>query len=100
MRQFTTVSDFNTECLIDVVHTRRNLEELAAEVAKKESDSEQPSDAELHRYEVTLHHKELPEAARASFIEYDSENGAVQLTGEPPEFEALLTIAEVVEKPH
>jgi len=75
------------------------IDELAEKVAKMEADSDTDEfpDSEIGRYEIQLKHSELPKADQAAFVDYDSDEGVVRLTEEPPEFEAILSIAEVVE---
>lgn len=77
------------------------IDELAEEVAKMQNDSngDDPSDFDISRYKVELQHSELPKADEAAFVDYDSDEGVVRLVEEPPEFEAILSIAEVVEQP-
>nr|WP_236044621.1 hypothetical protein [Halomicroarcula nitratireducens] len=77
-----------------------SVRELAEAVAEMESDADSSaaSETELERYEIKLHHTDLPKADAAEFIEYDADAGVVRLTGEPPEFDAVLTVAEVFER--
>ncbi|WP_135303178.1 DUF7344 domain-containing protein [Haloarcula amylovorans] len=77
-----------------------SVRELAEAVAEMESDADSPavSETELGRYEIKLHHTDLPKADTAEFIEYDADAGVVRLTGEPPEFDVVLTVAEVIER--
>lgn len=77
-----------------------SVRELAEAVAEMEADADSPavSETELERYEIKLHHADLPKADTAEFIEYDADDGVVRLTGEPPKFDAVLTVAEVVER--
>ncbi|ADJ13532.1 DUF7344 domain-containing protein [Halalkalicoccus jeotgali] len=74
------------------------IEELTEQVARWEDDSEdEPTTEEYERVELSLHHTHLPKTANAEFIEYDAEAGEVNVRGTPAEFEAVLTIAEVLE---
>jgi hypothetical protein len=75
------------------------VEELAEAVAEMESDSETVEEAAVAAYEVELRHGDLPKVTEAEFVEYDAEAGVVRLTGEPPTFEAILSVAEVLERP-
>jgi hypothetical protein len=78
-----------------------SIDELAEEVAKMKDDAraDDPSHSDVRHYKIELQHSELPKADEATFVDYDSDEGLVRLTAEPPEFEVILSIAEVVEKP-
>jgi hypothetical protein len=86
---------------LDKQESAVSVEELATEVAKMQQRSPDmtPSDDAIHRYKVRLQHAELPKADETSFINYDSDEGTVQLTDQPPEFEKLLSVAEEIENP-
>lgn len=77
---------------------RVSIEEVAEQVAKWEDDSPgDPAPGRYDRVELSLHHTHLPKTARADFIEYDSENGEINVHGTPTELDAVLTVAEVLE---
>ncbi|WP_425493569.1 hypothetical protein [Natronosalvus vescus] len=41
----------------------------------------------------------LPKAAEGEFVEYDPDEGVVDVTGTPVEVDALITVAKVIERP-
>ena len=75
------------------------VDELADAVAEMEADQDPGAmgDQWGDRIEVSLEHNHLPKAEDADFIEYEPDNGVVRLTGPPPEFGAIITVAQVVE---
>jgi hypothetical protein len=84
---------------LDEQETPVPVDGLAEEVARMDADASDVSEAERDSYEVDLRHAQLPKTAEADFVEYDADDGVVRLTDEPPEFEAILTVAEVMERP-
>lgn len=77
------------------------VEELSREVAKMESEShsEEVAEERLSKFKINLEHNDLPKASEAEFIEYDTDESVVRLTDEPPTFEAIVDVAEVLEQP-
>lgn len=53
----------------------------------------------FERIGVELHHVESPKAAETTYIQYDREERVVELTGPPPAFDAIISIAEGIERP-
>jgi hypothetical protein len=37
--------------------------------------------------------------SKAEFVEYDSENETVEVTGTPAEFSAIISVSETIERP-
>ncbi|MFC7215703.1 hypothetical protein ACFQO4_16655 [Saliphagus sp. GCM10025334] len=65
-------------------------------------DDPPEADGSLDRFEeiaLDLKHVHLPKSAEVDFIQYDREQGLIQVQGSPEEFDALLTIAKIVEEP-
>lgn len=78
------------------------IEELAEGVARMEAQTDGGAEVAADSpcsVIIELQHQTLPKAAEVEFIEYDPEEGVVRLTGNPPKFEAILTIAKVLERP-
>lgn len=77
------------------------VEELVAEVARWEADSTNPSISfeEYEKVEISIHHADLPKLSDEPYIQYNPETRYVELTEPPPEFKAILAIAEVAESP-
>jgi hypothetical protein len=76
-----------------------HVDELTKAVARMQSeDDESVPDEQLTNLKVNLQHVQMPKADEVEFVEYDGENRTVRLVGEPPEFEALATVAEVIER--
>lgn len=77
------------------------LDELVEQVAEWETEGATMSIPE-EKYQdiaIELHHSELPEAAEAEYVYYDRSKKMVELTSEPPEFDVVLSVAKVIERP-
>lgn len=48
---------------------------------------------------VELQHVHLPRSSEVEFIQYDPDQGLIQIQGSPQEFDALVTVARLIEKP-
>jgi hypothetical protein len=77
------------------------VETLAEQIAEWESDPLSFDFPEEKRpsVEIELQHKHLPKASKAEFVEYDSENETVEVTGTPAEFSAIISVSETIERP-
>ncbi len=75
------------------------VDELADAVAKMEAEQRSAplNDGWGDGIEVSLEHNHLPKAEDADFIEYESDEGIVRMTGPPPEFGAIVTVAQIFE---
>ena len=71
--------------------------ELVDAVAEMEAEETPIPNGTFDRVEIALTHNHLPEAQTAEFVEYDSTEKVVRLTDEPPAFNAILTVAKVLE---
>lgn len=78
-----------------------SVSELTERIAHWESDPDQFTipDGKFEDIEVMLKHQHLPKAAEVEFIEYDEDRQEIVLTGSPSEFKAILSVAELAEKP-
>lgn len=76
-----------------------SVDDLATAVARMETDGSEVTDDRCKRIEVGLEHTHSPAADRAAFVEHDPATELVELTDEPPAFEAILTVAEALERP-
>jgi hypothetical protein len=72
------------------------VEDVVEAVTDEETDGP-PSSSEFEQVEVSLTHVHLPKAAEAEFIEYDREEEVIQVSGTPPGYDAIVTIAEVID---
>lgn len=75
------------------------IEEVAAVLQEWENGSSGPATDEYENIVVSLDHHHLPKAADAKYIEYDREADEIQITGEPAEFQVILSVAEAIEQP-
>ncbi|SIR88828.1 DUF7344 domain-containing protein [Natronorubrum thiooxidans] len=77
------------------------IEEVAEQVTEWETEGVPESIPEelFERVECSLRHTDLPKASEAEYVEYDPERGVVDVTGTPPEVDAILTVAKVIERP-
>lgn len=76
-----------------------SIEELTEKIREWESSSDELNDETFDDVYLSLTHNHLPKAARAKYIEYDSEESRVEITGEPSEFKIILSVGEAIEKP-
>ncbi|USZ73073.1 DUF7344 domain-containing protein [Natronosalvus halobius] len=77
------------------------VSELVKAIEKWEADPPKTS-GRLDRFEeiaLELKHHHLPKSAEVDFVQYDKEQEVIQVQGSPEEFDALLTIAKLVEEP-
>lgn len=77
------------------------IDELAAEVARMEAQTDGGAEVGTESHDsirIELRHRTLPRAAEAEFVEYDADSGEIRLTGSPPRFEAIMTVAKVLER--
>lgn len=78
-----------------------HVDELTEKVSEWESDPPEPAipEGEYEETILTLKHSHLPKAAEAEYIDYDPTSGFVEISGSPPEFKAVLHVAEAIEHP-
>lgn len=57
------------------------------------------SDERFEQVKIELLHTDLPKVSEANYINYDSERGIVELSGTPPGFDAIISLAKVIERP-
>ncbi|WP_440766353.1 DUF7344 domain-containing protein [Natronorubrum sp. DTA7] len=48
---------------------------------------------------IELTHTHLPRAAEVEFVQYDREQGTIQIQGAPPKFDTFVSIARLIEEP-
>ncbi|QLG29926.1 hypothetical protein HUG10_20180 (plasmid) [Halorarum halophilum] len=79
-----------------------SVDELAVHVAEWQSDPGSVSipDDTFDRIEIDLLHVDLPKAADAPFVQYNQEERTVELTGPAPKFNAVISVAKVIERPN
>lgn len=75
------------------------VDELAERIQQMEEADENQSSDEVGDIKISLTHGHLPKAAEAKYIEYDQEDGEVRITGEPTEFQIILSVSEAIEHP-
>ncbi|WP_227355771.1 DUF7344 domain-containing protein [Haladaptatus salinisoli] len=77
------------------------VDEVTEQVAEWETDQASVSipEEKFDRIEVELLHTDLPKVSEAEYIRYDSEAGTVELTEAPPKFDAILSVAKIIERP-
>ncbi|WP_019991706.1 DUF7344 domain-containing protein [Natronorubrum tibetense] len=65
-------------------------------------DEPTPTDPSADAFEdiaIELTHTHLPRAAEVDFVQYDREQGTVQIQGAPPKFDTFMNIARLIEEP-
>lgn len=77
------------------------VDEVAEKVAEWQADGAASSvpPEKFANVEVELHHKDLPKASEAEYVRYDPDSGVVEVTDTPVEFDAIVSVAEVIERP-
>lgn len=77
------------------------IEELVEQVAEWKTDGSIDSitDEKYEQIQVELYHNDLPKASESPYIRYNRQEGMVELTGSPPEMDAIIHIARVIERP-
>lgn len=75
------------------------LEELAEQITRWEDDGDGLTTEEFEDVVLSLKHTHLPKAAQAEYVEYDRERGEIRISGEPAEFQIILTVSEAFEQP-
>ena len=76
------------------------VNELVEKVETWEDDPPRDSpDDRLETIALDLKHTHLPKSAEVEFVQYDSEQGVVQMQGTPAKFDTFVTIARLVEGP-
>ncbi|MFD1562334.1 hypothetical protein ACFR99_01945 [Haloarchaeobius amylolyticus] len=63
-------------------------------------EDEPPCDELRNRFDTIaadLKHTHLPKSAEVEFVQYDSEQGVIQMQGTPATFDTFVTIAKLVE---
>lgn len=78
-----------------------SVDELATQVAEWETDGPPESipDGKFEQIEVELCHLDVPEAAEEPYVRYNPETKMVELSGAPPEVDAIIHVAKVIERP-
>lgn len=81
--------------------TAVSVNDLAEQVAEWETNgaSNTIPDAKYKQIKVNLRHRDLPKASELQYIRYDQEAGFIELTEAPTEFEAVLHVAKVIDRP-
>lgn len=75
------------------------VEEVVETVAEWESTGEEVSNEEYRRVRIALQHTDLPKSTDAEFIEYNPEEGVVQVSGMSIEADTVISVAKVIENP-
>lgn len=75
-----------------------DLESKLEEWERSESEPPIP-DGSYEQVRLSLEHQHLPKAAEAEFVEYDRENGTIEIAGAPAEFRVILRVSEAIERP-
>ena len=77
------------------------VEELVETVTRWEDDSHSP-DRHQDRIEnatIEFQHTHLPKSESVEFIQYSPNEGVIEVSGAPPKFDALVTVARLIEQP-
>lgn len=77
------------------------VDELVEQVGKWETTDARDSipEEKFERIEVEFYHTDLPKASELEYISYDQTEGMVELAGAPPQVDAIIQVAKVIERP-
>lgn len=95
---FKLLSDKPRRHIIYILNDRNgpvSLQELTAHLADHPTIS---SDQRSH-LEIELYHNHIPQLADQKFIQYDQDEGLLELTNLPPEAKAIIAAAKEHEDP-
>ncbi|SIR63148.1 hypothetical protein SAMN05421858_3013 [Haladaptatus litoreus] len=75
------------------------VDEVVEYVANHENDAtdETIPDEQYDRIELSLRQVHIPKTAEIDSIEYDRNEGEITIQGTPTEFDAIVTVAKVLE---
>ncbi|MDG5759472.1 hypothetical protein QA600_08965 [Natronococcus sp. A-GB1] len=76
-----------------------SVDELVETVEKWEDEGTAPELDSVDEIALELQHVHLPKSAEVEFIQYDPSRNLVQINGSPPEFDAFVTVAKLLETP-
>ena len=78
-----------------------SVDEVAAQVADWENSDAtgETIEKEIENVKMNLYHIDLPKASEATHIQYNRKEGTVELVEESPEFDAITSVAEIIERP-
>ncbi len=77
------------------------VDEVVDYVANHESDATNATipDEQYDRVELSLRQVHIPKTAEIDSIEYDRDEGEITIQGTSTEFDAIVTIAKILEHP-
>ncbi|AGB37463.1 DUF7344 domain-containing protein [Natronococcus occultus] len=77
------------------------IEDVVETVERWETDGDGRvlDDGSFEEIALELQHRHLPRSAEVEFVQYDPSQNVVQINGSPPEFDAFVTIAKLLESP-
>lgn len=78
-----------------------SVDEVVDYVANHESDTTDVTipDEQYDRIDLSLRQVHIPKTAEIDSIEYDREEGEINIQGTSTEFDAIVTIAKILEQP-
>lgn len=77
------------------------VEDLLEQIAAWETNGSPATvpDEKFNEIGLEFYHVDLPKTSDLEYVQYDPESGEVELTGAPPRFNAIISIARVIEQP-
>lgn len=78
------------------------VDEVAEQVAEWETNPSSLSllEGKSKEIAVELKHNDLPKASEAKYVKYNPEAEVVEVTAEPPEVNAIISVAKTIERPN
>ncbi|WP_226007578.1 DUF7344 domain-containing protein [Natrinema salinisoli] len=100
---FDLLSDERRRYVLYYLHEQSgpvSVDKLAETIRTWEDDPPTQNVLEgVDALKVELQHRHLPKTAEVEFVQYQPEQGVIQVEGTSPEIDALVTIARVIEQP-
>lgn len=77
------------------------IDEVVEQIAEWETNgaAEYIPEEKFDRIELEFYHQDLPKTSDLQYLWYDRETERIELTGAPPEVDAIISIAKVIERP-
>lgn len=77
-----------------------SIEELAAHIADHEEPTEPESSDQRTRLKIELYHNHLPKLADEDFIQFDRDEGRLELAKLPSNASKLIAVAKDLDRQH
>ena len=76
-----------------------HIAELAEKVAEWQSSGSKSGERRFEDVRIELLHTDLPKTDELEYVTYDRDEKVVTLSGSPPAFDTIISIAKIIERP-